>query len=124
MIPLIALFLSLLFSTTLRHVTTITVTDDLIRLNSLFDTTIYWKEINDISLSYFSLWRTGGKGWMQLRLKKTGKTIRIESSLEGFEEVISKALEAVHANQIHVNTTTASNLEALGLNLKKQEVEI
>ena len=61
---------------------------------------------------------------MQLRLKKTGKTIRIESSLEGFEDVISKALLAVHANQVNIDTTTASNLEALGLNLHKQEAGI
>jgi len=100
--------------------TTITVTNEWIRVNSFFDITLYWADVTDFKLSYFTLWRNGEKGWMQMRLRNATNAIRIESSLVGFEEIASRAFAAAEANHISLNSTTTSNLEAFGFNSKRR----
>ena len=120
LVPLIILFLIFLVRTVLRYVTTVTVTDEWIRVNSLFDITLYWSDITDFRLSYFTLWRSGEKGWMQMRLRNATNSIRMESSLVGFEEIASRAFAAAEANHVSLNLATTSNLEAFGFNFKRR----
>ena len=124
LVPLIILFLIFLVRTVLRYVMTVTVTEDWIRVNSFFETTLYWSEVTDFKLSYFTLWRGGEKGWMEMQLRNAKKSIRIESSLIGFEQVASRALSAAEDNHVSLNSATASNIEAFGLNLKRREVSV
>jgi len=104
--------------------TTVTVTDEWIRVNSFFDITLYWADVTDFKLSYFTLWRNGEKGWMQMRLRNATNAIRIESSLVGFEAIASRAFAAAEANHISLNSTTTSNLEAFGFNSKRRGVDV
>ena len=124
LVPLIILFLIFLVRTIFRYVTTVTVTEEWIRVNSFFKTTLYWSEVTDFKLSYFTLWRNGEKGWMQMRLRNATNSVRIESSLVGFEEIASRAFAAAEANQISLNSATTSNLEAFGFNSKRRGVDV
>ena len=124
LVPLIILFLIFLVRTIFRYVTTVTVTEEWIRVNSFFKTTLYWSEVTDFKLSYFTLWRNGEKGWMQMRLRNATNSIRIESSLVGFEEIASRAFAAAEANHISLNSATTSNLEAFGFNSKRRGVDV
>ena len=124
LVPLIILFLIFLVRTIFRYVTTVTVTEEWIRVNSFFKTTLYWSEVTDFKLSYYTLWRGGEKGWMEMQLRNAKKSIRIESSLIGFEQVASRALSAAEDNHVSLNSATASNIQAFGFNLKRQEVSV
>ena len=123
LVPLMVVFLSFFIRTILRYMTTITVTDEWIRVNSFLDTTVYWTEVTDFNLSYFTLWRNGEKGWMQMRLRNNKNVIRIESSLDGFEDIACRALAAAEANRLSLNLTTTSNLEVFSFYSNSREVE-
>jgi len=120
LVPLTAVFITFLVRIIIRYMTTVTVTDEWIRVNSFFDITLYWADVTDFKLSYFTLWRNGEKGWMQMRLRNATNAIRIESSLVGFEAIASRAFAAAQANHISLNSTTTSNLEAFGFNSKRR----
>ena len=124
LVPLTAVFITFLVRIIIRYMTTVTVTDEWIRVNSFFDITLYWADVTDFKLSYFTLWRNGEKGWMQMRLRNATNAIRIESSLVGFEEIASRAFAAAEANHISLNSTTTSNLEAFGFNSKRRGVDV
>ena len=120
LVPLTAVFITFLVRIIIRYMTTVTVSDEWIRVNSFFDITLYWADVTDFKLSYFTLWRNGEKGWMQMRLRNATNSIRMESSLVGFEEIASRAFAAAEANQISLNSATTSNMEAFGLNSKRR----
>ena len=117
-------FVILLLRTILRHMTTVVVTSKCIRIKNLFETTLYWDTLTDFTVSYFTTWRGGGKGWMQLRLGGAGSTLRIESSLIGFKEVASQAVAATSSNQIKFDSATLTNLEFLGLRIGSQGTDV
>jgi len=115
------LFCVFLFRTILKHVTTITVNDQRIRLKNIRETTVPWDRLTELTLSYFTTWKSGGKGWMQLRLRGAGKTLRVESSLTGFDRIAELATAAARSNNLVLNATTLSNLESLGVNISSPE---
>ena len=120
LVPLTAVFITFLVRIIIRYMTTVTVTGEWIRVNSFFDITLYWADVTDFKLSYFTLWRNGEKGWMEMRLRNATNSVKIESSLVGFEAIASRAFAAAEANHISLNSTTTSNLEAFGFNSKRR----
>ena len=122
LLPLAALLFGIfLVRTILKHMTTVTVSDQWITLKSIRETTVPWEKLTELTLSYFTTWKSGGKGWMQLRLRGAGKTLRVESSLTGFERVAELATAAARANQVVLTATTLSNLESLGVSIFQPE---
>jgi hypothetical protein len=58
------------------------------------------------------------RGWLQLTLQGArGRPIRIESTLEGFDQVLRRAMAVVTRKQLGLDPTTMANLAALGLDL-------
>ena len=108
-------FALLLARTILRHVTAVTVSDGEITLKSLQEQAVPWEGLAEFDLSYFTTWRSGSNGWMQLRLRGAGKTLRLESSVDGFEEITRSCFDAARRNKLELNRTTLSNLAALGI---------
>jgi len=100
---------------------------------SLFRTgqvSLAWQGVRSVRLSYFSTRADRREGWMQLTL--TGddpqqsqglRKIRIDSSLDGFEQVARCAAATVRMNDLAVNTATRANFEALGIDLSDSAAE-
>ena len=101
--------------TVLRQLTRVMVTDSRISTVGIWKTEIPWQALSDLSLAYFTTWRSGGKGWMQLRLKGNGRTMRLDSNLDGFDEVTRRAVLAARSNTLPLTDTTLRNLDSLGL---------
>jgi hypothetical protein len=110
-----AMFLAFLIQTLARHMTKIIVDGDGISLVTIFERRLQWNAVEEFSLAYFSTWRSGGKGWMQLKLRGAGKTMRIVSKLDGFSEIVGTAARAVSRNGLAFNEATIQNLHALGV---------
>jgi hypothetical protein len=56
------------------------------------------------------------RGWLQLTLQGThGSPLQIESTLEGFDQVLRRAMATATRKQLHLDPTTTANLSALGL---------
>lgn len=109
------LFLVYLFRTWLRSATVIEVDDSGIRAAGPFGRAIRWEALTGLDLRYFATRRDKEGGWMQMRLWGDGSVIAAESSLDGFEEVASRAADAAARNQVALSDVTRENLRALGL---------
>ena len=76
---------------------------------------IAWNGITRFGLSYFSTRRDGAHGWMELKLAGPGATLRVDSRLERFDELVGRAWRAALRCGVELDTTTRANLQALGI---------
>jgi hypothetical protein len=102
----------------LRLRTRVAVTDDTVvasgAMSGLFRTvSLRWDSLTGVSLGSYSAWREGEDGWMELRLKGQGGTIRLESTLEGFRDIVRRAALAAAAGGLVLDAATAGNLRLL-----------
>jgi hypothetical protein len=74
-----------------------------------------WVDLSSMKLNYYSTKRDGRGGWMQLKLNAGGRTLRIESTLEGFSEVVARAARAADRRGIELPPATTANLSLLGI---------
>ena len=76
---------------------------------------IAWNEITRFGLSYFSTRRDGARGWMELKLASPAATLRVDSRLERFNELVGRVWTAASRCGVEPDPTTRANLEALGM---------
>ena len=76
---------------------------------------IAWNEITRFGLAYFSTRRDGARGWMELKVASPSATLRVDSRLERFDELVRRVWSAASRTGIDVDATTRANLEALGM---------
>jgi hypothetical protein len=75
-----------------------------------------WPEMRRLQLAYYAPRRARKDGWLQLTLRgRSGAPIRIDSTLDGFDDVLRQATAAAAANRLELDPTTAANLAALGI---------
>ncbi len=112
------IFLLFALRTLQRHLTQITLDQDGIFRRDLFSQTLRWQELQDLRLRYFGTHRqhrSGGGGFMQLSLRGQGRRMKIESDLEGFEDVTRLAAAAAKTNGVSLDPASAGNLLAMGI---------
>jgi hypothetical protein len=98
----------------LRHVTRILVSARDIRALPM-GTRLDWDALTRLRLAYFSVRRDGRRGWMELKLRSGRRSLRIDSRLEGFTEVVRQAAAAASQGCVQLEPATVSNLETLGI---------
>jgi hypothetical protein len=75
-----------------------------------------WQQIRRLQLAYYAPRRARQDGWLQLTLRGTsGAPIRVDSTLEGFDDVLRQATGAAAGNRLALDPTTEANLAALGI---------
>lgn len=102
-------------NTAIRHIGRIECTETAISVSGPFKRVVAWSEVSDVRLRYFSTRRDGRKGWMQLIVKSPSSSVRIESTLEGFADIVSLAVKAANKRGIDLSPTTLGNIEVLGV---------
>jgi len=117
-----ALFLVYFARTVCRQLTRIELDETGIRVEGpaagLLSGAIRWDELRLLELDYYSTrrdpeGRTMEGGWMQLKLRGAGRTIRIDSELDGFAALARAAAQSAAARGLALDPATLSNLEAL-----------
>ena len=103
--------------TLLRHATAIEMTTAGIASVGPMAQRLAWEGVKAVQLSYFSTWRDKSKGWMQLKLTGSEGTLRIDSNLNGFDEVATVVAECAARNDALMNDVTIGNFEALGISV-------
>jgi hypothetical protein len=79
---------------------------------------IRWEDLRSLRLDYYSTRRdpegmSMQGGWMQLKLRDARRTIRIDSDVDGFAELVRAAAHAAARRDLALDPATASNLEAM-----------
>ena len=76
---------------------------------------IAWNEITRFRLAWFSTRRDGARGWMELEVEGRAATLRVDSRLDGFRELVGHVRRAAAHRGVEPDPATRANLEALGL---------
>ncbi len=74
-----------------------------------------------MTLGYYSTRRDRGGGWMQLKLKAAGRTLKFDSSISDFVTIAGRAVAAARANGVALNDRTLANAIAQGVAVDKGE---
>jgi len=74
---------------------------------------IRWDGLRALRLDYYSTRADRERGWMQLKLADAQHTIRIDSDLEGFAQVVERAAREAARRELALEPSTVSNLQAL-----------
>ena len=101
--------------TMLRHLTRIEVSADEIRVTAPVQAILYWRDLDSMTLSYYSTRRDRQGGWMQLKLGGANRALKLDSTIEGFPAIARQALCAAQDNRVTLSRPTLANLAALGL---------
>ncbi len=115
-----ALFVAFGLRTLLRHLTTYELSPDGMKATGPLGATVSWKGLTAINLAYFQtrprrkiIARSPG-GWMELTLREGPQAIKIDSSLEGFDDVVGEAARVARERGLTLNPVTLANLAAMG----------
>ena len=112
------LFLFFGIRTGLRHITVIESSPEGIASIGPLGRRIAWNEIAKVDLKYFSTSRDKKQnkdGWMQLKICSGSGCLKMESNLEGFDQIVSRAATAAFQNSAEMNETTVENFTAMGI---------
>ncbi len=119
------LFALFLVRTALRHRTRYLLADDTLCADGPAGAVVEWRRIDRLKLSYFSTKRDRSGGWMQLTVGSTGgRTVKIDSSLDGFHDVVERAARAATEAGLTLNEATRANLRAMGISVAGQEATV
>jgi len=108
--------------TMVRHATHFEMTDSALRALGFRRTSIDWGELDRMNLAYYSTRRDRRDGWMQLELRSAGSSVRLDSRLEGFAELVERSARAAKTRGLPLNAATTANLAALGVRLHAEPV--
>ena len=110
-----ALFLVYFSRTVCRQLTHFELDKTGIRAKGPLGAAIRWEDLRALRLDYYSTRRDGEGGWMQLRLRDARRTIRIDSELEGFVDLVRIVVLEARRRGIDLDGSTRANLDVLGL---------
>ena len=80
-----------------------------------------WNRVDRLKLSYFSTKRDRTDGWMQLTVGSVGgRTVKLDSSLDGFHDVVERAAHAAETAGLPLSDATRANLKAMGISVANQ----
>ncbi len=112
-----ALFALFGVRTALRHATKIEATQTGVSAAGPLQVTIRWTDLDRVRLAYYSTRRDRRGGWMQLELRGAGRSIVVDSRIEGFNRLAERSALAAAARGIELSAATAANFDALGVRI-------
>jgi hypothetical protein len=116
-----ALFAVFGIRTALRHCTLIEVTEADLHSSGPLQASISWSKLDRMKLSYYSTRRDGRGGWMHLELRAGRSTLRVDSRVEGFSELVIASAKAAETRGLSLDPATSANLQALGIEIRASE---
>jgi hypothetical protein len=119
------LFLLFLLRTALRQRTRYVLADDTLCADGPAGTLVEWNRLDRLKLSYYSTKRDRTSGWMQLSVGSVGgRTIKIDSALDGFYDIVTRAATAAEANGLELGAATRANLRSMGIAVAELEKSV
>lgn len=112
------LFLGFGLQTAWRHATRLRLTEQGIAAEPL-GPRLRWRELSDVRLAYYATRREARDGWMQLTLVSGRTKLAIDSRLEGFVEVVQRAVASAAVNGLALSPTTLNNLSGIHIRVDR-----
>ena len=114
------LFLGFFLRTAQRHLTTFSFSNDAFQTKGPFVKSILLPAVIDIRLRYFSTRkdRTGESGWFELTIRDPKSKISVDSTINGFDQIMHNCLDIIHQNKLTPSATTIENFSSAGFPLQ------
>ena len=114
------LFLGFFLRTAQRHLTTFRFSNDAFQAKGPFGKSISLPAVIDIRLRYFSTRkdRTGESGWFELTIRDPKSKISVDSTINGFDQIMQNCLGIIHQNKLTPSETTIENFSSAGFPLQ------
>ena len=112
---LAALFLAFGARTVLRQCTVVRLDDAGIAAVGPVRAQIAWKDLEGLALAYYSTRRDRTRGWMQVTMKGRGSRLRIDSTIDGFGDIVRAATRHAERRGLGLSPATMGNLTAMGI---------
>ncbi len=75
---------------------------------------VRWAELSEVRLDFYTTRRDRDSGWMTLQIRdEKGRAVKVDSDLEGFEEVVRFAEQAANDTGIELSMATRVNMDAV-----------
>jgi hypothetical protein len=110
-----ALFLVYFGRTVCRQLTHFELDQTGIRVKGPLGAAIRWEDLRALRLDYYATRRDREGGWMQMRLRDARRTIRIDSELDCFVDLVRVVVLEARRRGIDLDEPTRANLDVLGL---------
>jgi hypothetical protein len=108
-----AVFLVYFARTVCRQLTRVVLDEAGISATGPLGARIRWDSLCALRLDYYSTRGDREEGWMQLKLLGTRGTIRIDSEIERFAELVRVAAAAALERGLSIDPASRANLDAL-----------
>ena len=115
LIGLLAVFIGYGARTALRHATRYGFDDRGVFAIGPISRALEWSDIVSVKLGYYTTKRDGTSGWWQLDIKGQRSTLRIDSTLDGFSDIVARAVREARKHGVELSPTTIENLDPLGI---------
>lgn len=103
----------------LRLRETVELDADGVRVVGKNNVRVLWRNLADMRLDFFTTRRDRDSGWMTLEVKDIeGQAIRIDSELEGFEDIVTQATQAAVEMDVPLSVATRANIDAVAGHLR------
>jgi hypothetical protein len=112
---LAALFLAFGARTALRQMTVVRLDGAGITAIGPMGVSISWNDLGRLGLAYYSTRRDRTRGWMQLSVRGSGRSLRVDSTIDGFRDIVAAAARHAEQRRLELSPATLGNLAAMGL---------
>ncbi len=73
-----------------------------------------WSDVTSLKLAHYGAPRRASDGWYQLNLRGGGGVLKVDSTIEGFDDIVASAIGAARQGGLVLDPATIENLKALG----------
>ena len=102
--------------TAMRQKTRYTLEADKLCAEGVSRSVVEWARLDRLKLNYYSTKRDRSDGWMQLSAGSVGgRLVKIDSSLDGFHDIVERAAHAAEAADVEMSDSTRVNLRSMGI---------
>lgn len=79
-----------------------------------------WAELTGLDLAFYAPRRKRPQdGWMEMKLRAGRRTVRVESTLDDFDELAERAAAAARARGLRLSEPTVANLTNMGIDAEE-----
>lgn len=73
-----------------------------------------WPDVTALKLAHYAAPKRSKSGWYLLTLAGGGRVLKVESTIEGFDDIVTAAVSAARRRGVAIDTVTQENLKGLG----------
>ncbi len=76
--------------------------------------TLPWSDLTSLKLARYGVPRRPADSWYHLMLRGCRGVLRVDSTIDGFDDIVASAAEAARQNELVLDPATVENLRVLG----------